>query len=254
MSWWDKYFAPGDIRHSQSTPSSVPSPPSSPSSSPTASNPTKAEEDTTSPSAQKSPLAPRFTERASSSTRQLRQDALLYGGLAFTLLSALVTRRSLARKHIAAYPQMIKTPIPSPSGTGTAKTQLSLPTFTPSNIPPKVEGGLDAAEALGLATLSVFSVFMAGTGLFMKWNNIGDVEDLRDWVRAGVGYDVYGGETEADKEIEAWMAEVLARKDGVGDLKTSVLEKMQELAEIDKKKYQAEKEARDVGAGTREKK
>lgn len=149
---------------------------------------------------------------------------------------------------------MIKTPIPSSSGTGTAKTQLSLPTFTPSNIPPKVEGGLDAAEALGLATLSVFSVFMAGTGLFMKWNNIGDVEDLRDWVRAGVGYDVYGGETEADKEIEAWMAEVLARKDGVGDLKTSVLEKMQELAEIDKKKYQAEKEARDEGAGTREKK
>lgn len=221
--WWDKYLAPGDIRHSQPQPLPLP---------------------TTAAVEEKSALAPRFTSRASASTRALRQDALLYGGLTFTLLSALITRRSLRRKHLAAFPQMIKTAI-SPTQPG--KTKLDLPSFTPSNTPPQVEGGLDAAEALGLATLSVFSVFMAATGLFMKWNNIGDVEDLRDWVRAGVGYDVYGGSTEADQEIEAWMAEVLARKDGVGDLKTSVLEKMQELAEIDKRKLEAAAEQEGMG-------
>lgn len=218
MSWWDKYFAPGDIRQSRpqqadAVAAATPDPPNAASHS--------------------SSLGPKYTERADASTRARRQNALLYGGLAFTLLSAVVTRRALRRKYLAAYPQMIK------QTTTKGGSKIEVPTFSPSNTPPKAEGGLDAAEALGLATLSVFSVFMAGTGVFMKLNNIGDVEDLRDWVRAGVGYDVYAGDTEADKEIEQWMAEVLSRKDGVGDLRTTIVEKMAELAELDKKKQEA---------------
>ncbi|KAI5357457.1 putative altered inheritance of mitochondria protein [Septoria linicola] len=218
-SWWDKYFAPGDIRQSRPIPQETIS----------------TQDEIVKPEV--SLLGPKYTERADASTRARRQHALLYGGLAFTLLSAIITRRALNKKHLAAYPQMVK------QATAQGGSKLQMPTFAPSNTPPKAEGGLDAAEALGLATLSVFSVFMAGTGLFMKLNNIGDVEDLRDWVRAGVGYDVYAGDTEADKEIEQWMAEILARKDGVGDLKTTIVEKMAELAELDKKKQEAKEAA-----------
>ncbi|KAM3421226.1 Altered inheritance of mitochondria protein 11 [Cercospora zeina] len=214
MSWWDRYFAPGDIRQSRQQQDDARSAPQNATS-------------------ELSSLGPKYTERADASTRARRQNALLYGGLGFTVLSAVVTRRALRKKYLAAYPQLVK-PASTKGG-----SRIEVPTFSPSNTPPTAEGGLDAAEALGLATLSVFSVFMAGTGMFMKINNIGDVEDLRDWVRAGVGYDVYAGDTEADKEIEQWMAEVLSRKDGVGDLRTTIVETMAELAELDKKKQES---------------
>lgn len=208
MSWWDKYFAPGDVRQQRQ----------------------QIEQAATIPKdeLQQSPIKPNIPTRVNDATRARRQNALLYGGAAFLGLSIFVTRRALIRKKLAAYPNLVKT-----QG-GNAK--IDVPTFTNSNVSPRAEGGLDAAEALFLATLNTFSLFMFGTGAFMKYNNIGDVEDLRDWVRQGVGYDVYAGDTEADKEIEQWMAEILSRKDGVGDLKTSIVEKIAELAEIEKKK------------------
>ncbi|KAF7193595.1 hypothetical protein HII31_05059 [Pseudocercospora fuligena] len=210
-SWWDKYLAPGDIRR-QNESSSKPAPIERPATAPP------------DPSQRNTP-----ERRVDAATRARRQNGLLLGGIAFTCLSAFVTRRALAKKKLAAYPKFVKA-VP---GQG---QKIDVPTFAPSNTQPKAEGGLDAAEALFLATLNVASVFMLGTGAFMKYNDIADVEDMRNWVREGVGYDVYAGDSEADKEIEAWMADILSRKDGVGDLKTSIVEKMAELAELDKKK------------------
>lgn len=77
----------------------------------------------------------------------------------------------------------------------------------------------------------------------MKYYDVADVEDLREFVRKGTGQDVFGGDRdeEAEKEIEGWMAEVLARKDGTGGLKESIVEKLAEMKERDKE-AEAEKE------------
>ena len=182
-SWWDKYLAPGDLRaqnrqqqdHQQS---------SQPTPSPTSAIP----------------------QRISAAHRARRQNALLLGGFVFTTLSLIITRRASRKKYLATYPTTLK---PNPK-TGTT----SVPHFTASNTSPKAEGGLDAAEALFIATLSVSSIFMLGIGGFMKYYDVADVEDLREFVRKGTGQDVFGGDRdeEAEKEIEGWMAEVLARR------------------------------------------
>lgn len=207
MSWWDKYFAPGDLRGKVQH---------------------QLEENAKLKDGLDTPIQPVLPKRIDAAHRARRQNAMLFGGLAFTCMTALVTRRALRKKHLAMYPHL-QTKVGKD-----AKVQL--PQFTPSNTPPKAEGGLDAAEALFLATLNVGAVFMAGVGGFMKYFDIADTEDLRDFVRSGIGYDVYAGDTEADKEIEQWFAEVLSRKDGTGDLQTTIVEKMAELAEIEKKR------------------
>lgn len=205
MSLWDRYFAPGDLRARRQAlaPPSIPT-----------STPSEAE--------QLSAIRPSTTsaavERVDPARRARRQNALFFGGLGFAMLSAFVTRRSLIRK---------RPPFPT--------------TFTPSNAPqPKAEGGLDAIEALGLATMNTVSVFMAAIGAgFIYWD-IADIEDLRDKVRKGVGFDVYGGEMDADKEIEGWVAEVLARKDGYGNLKDEIVDKLMELEQKERAKEEAQ--------------
>lgn len=188
MSFWDRYLAPGDIRARQRLEALQQS-------------------NQTEHRSEKGPL------RRDPGNRERRQDALLFGGIAFTCLSLLVTRRTLLRKH-GAYPK----------------------TFTPSNAPPPpVSGGLDAAEALGLATLNVCSFAMVAAGGLMKYFDIGDLEDMREQVRRGIGFDVYGGDSEADKEMEAWVADVLSRKDDQGGLRESIAQKLKDLEEMDKR-------------------
>ena len=182
MSWWDRYFAPGDLRRRQQAP---PPPPAAPTSHDGAPH-------TTTPALRPSVTAA-FT-RIDPSHRARRQNALFFGGLAFSLLSVAVTRRTILRKRSAAYPS----------------------TFTPSHMhiepPPgplqqmsKVEGTVMAIEALGLATLNVCAFFMAGVGGAMMWFDIAELEDLRGKVREGVGS---GGEVdeETEKAVEGWIA------------------------------------------------
>jgi hypothetical protein len=99
----------------------------------------------------------------------------------------------------------------------------------------KVDGPLEAVQALGLATLNTFAFFMAGLGGAMKYFDFADVEDLREGYRRALGYDVHSGESAADKEIEGWIADVLSRQDGTGKLRESVAEKILEL-ELQRKK------------------
>lgn len=216
-SFWDRFIAPGDIRRqAQEAPSTSAS--------------------STTPPSLDVPSPPPVSERIDAAHRVRRQDAMFFGGLAFTFLTAFVTRRALYKKQLAVFPHLKEMKVKDP------KAKIELPQFTPSNAAPKADGGLDAAEALFLATLNVAAIFMAATGAAMKYFDVADTEDLREAVRKGIGYDVYAGDTEADKEIEDWFAEVLSRKDGTGDIKTTIMDKMAELAEIEKRRKLEAKE------------
>lgn len=96
-----------------------------------------------------------------------------------------------------------------------------------------------AAEALGLATINTVSVFMAAIGAGSIYFDIADIEDLREKVRRGIGFDVYGGEADADKEMEEWVAEVLSRKDGYGNIKEEIMDRLMEMEQKEKAKEEA---------------
>ena len=147
--------------------------------------------------------------RLDPAARARRQDGLFFGGVAFTLLSLFITRRALAKKNLAM----------------AANPDAAI----------KVDGPLEAVQALGLATLNVFAFAMAGVGAAMKYFDFADIEDLREGYRRALGYDIHGGESAADKEIEGWIADVLARRDGTGNLREGVAEKILEL-ELQRKK------------------
>nr|POE90211.1 hypothetical protein CFP56_20678 [Quercus suber] len=202
MSFWERYFAPGDVRQQYQF--------ASPSTDLSVDGITASQEPGTQDRA--SALPP--LERIDPAHRERRKLALLYGGLSFTFLSLFITRRALRSKQLQIYPA----------------------TFTPSNKPPeKVNGGLEAAEALGLATLNVFSIAMASAGALMTFFDVADVEDMRERVRRGVGFDVYAGDAETDKELEDWVAETMSKQDGLTNLHQGVLEKLAELSEKEKR-------------------
>ncbi|KAF2482141.1 hypothetical protein BDY17DRAFT_252855 [Neohortaea acidophila] len=198
MSWWDKYLAPGDLRQQRQALSSP-------------SQPGTANED------EQPRLVVLKPPRLSQADRVRRQNGLLFGGLAFTLLSMIVTRRAVGRK-------LAQTALSAEGGAAAAES--------------KVDGSLEAVQALGYATLNVFSVAMLGIGGAMKYFDIADVEDMREVVRRQEGY---SEDSEANREIEGWIAEVLARKDGQGNLRESVVEK---VAEIERKRKEDEKRGR----------
>ena len=159
--------------------------------------------------------SPFIVPQLDAAQRVRRQNGLLFGGLAFTFLSLFITRRALRRKQLQDLPKK----------------------FTPSNSSPtNVDGGLEAFEALYLATLNVGSFFMLGIGAAMKYFDIADIEDLRQAVRRGTGNDTNAGESDADREIEEWIAKLLSRKDGKGDLTDEDIKKRSVLAEVEKTK------------------
>lgn len=203
MSIWERYLAPGDIRAQQRA---IPS-----------------QHDRALPTATQS--APMTTvkiaqplSRPDAATRARRQNGLVLGGAIFTALSILITRRAVAKKVSLIPP--------------TAATLDAAPS--------RMSAGLDGIQALTFATMNVFSVGMLSVGAACKYFDIADLEDMRDKVRSGLGYDVYGGDAEADKELETWVAEIMSRKD-VG-LRESVTSKLAELERIEKHKQVAASE------------
>ncbi|KAK5164321.1 uncharacterized protein LTR77_010016 [Saxophila tyrrhenica] len=191
--------------------------------------------------------------RIDAAHRVRRQNAMLYGGLVFTGLSAVVTRRSLRGKKVqvqglpAAAPGTATTAPAAGSAAVPPPTSTTIPGPTTTVAPPgqaqgsKADASLDALSALGLATLNVFSTFMLGAGIAMSYFDIADLEDIKQKVNQGLGNEVNeDGDAEGDREIETWIAEVLARKDGkegggIGGLREGVLEKMVEMEEGKKK-------------------
>jgi len=126
------------------------------------------------------------------------RGAVLFGaGAAFFAFSLLVTRRSFARRRLAANPAFY--------------------TDTPANVQQqarKVSGAMDAVEALSIATVNVLSLAMVGTGGLLWYFDINSVDDARRKLRGGLGVDGSGRvEKQAEEEFEEWMATVLSRKE-----------------------------------------
>jgi hypothetical protein len=128
------------------------------------------------------------------STRSLKQLGLFFAGAGFLTVSTLITRRSVARKQIAAFPKFYQ------------------PSHRPAFKGENAEGSLIAVEALGLATLNVVSFGIMATGGLSWAFDVSSVEDLRSMARRHVG--LPGGEADeaAEKEIEEWFAKMLSKK------------------------------------------
>ncbi|KAI0099837.1 hypothetical protein GGR51DRAFT_386115 [Nemania sp. FL0031] len=140
------------------------------------------------------PPPPPATRPSVLSQRSLKQLGLFFAGAGFLSLATLITRRSVARKHIATMPRFY--------------TQSNRPVNKMSS-----DSSLIALEALNLATLNVvgFAIMMTGG---VSWAfDISSIDDLRRMARKHIGPS--GGRTdeEAEQEIEEWVAKVLLRKE-----------------------------------------
>jgi len=136
------------------------------------------------------------------SPRSRYQFSFFLAGAAFVVLSTAITRRALVRKHRAVLP----------------KGQ-----FSPSNDVNKVDGGVEAAEALFLATINVTSVAIMGVGGAAWAMDVSNLEDLRTIVRKRMNFerevDAEGrpkkdDDTTSDEDMEEWVAVVMARLNG----------------------------------------
>jgi len=90
------------------------------------------------------------------------------------------------------------------------------PSFYQPNTKPNLSfnAGLEAFEALNLATLNVASLSIMAAGGALWAFDISSMDDMRRKIRGGLGVDGTGrSEQDAEEEIEEWLATVLARKD-----------------------------------------
>lgn len=140
-------------------------------------------------------------------TRGAKQLGLFFAGAGFLTASALIARRAVTRKMVDSLPRFYQ---PSHHG----------PKPPPRGPKEKSEDQLVAVEALGLATLNVFSFGVMMTGGLMFAFDISNVEELRRKARGSL-YGTNGVvDDAAEQQVEEWIAEVLSRKDkreGEGD-------------------------------------
>lgn len=135
--------------------------------------------------------------QTSQSERPNRSKVIFGAGVAFFAFSLLITRRSFARKRLAANPAFYA------NAPGHQAEQAK-----------QVSGAMEAMEALNIATINVLSVSMMATGGALWYLGINNMADARRVLRGGLGVDGTGkSEKDAEEEFEEWMATVLARKD-----------------------------------------
>jgi hypothetical protein len=128
-----------------------------------------------------------------------------------------ITRRSLTRRRLASIP----------------------PFYTGSTyFKPDINGGMEAFEALNIATINVLSFAMMAAGGTLCAFDINTLEDLRTRVRGGL--ELNGkSDGQVDAELEEWVASVLQRKDWKS--MQTVLEKEAEREEARKEKEKKER-------------
>lgn len=148
-------------------------------------------------SSQSALIEPQSTvQRAPQVERPHRSKVIFGAGIAFFGLSLLITRRAFARKRFT-------NPGFYASGPEAQAEQAK-----------KINGAVEALEALNIATINVASLAMIGTGGAMWYLDINSMADVRRMVRGGTGVDGTGRtEKEAEEEFEEWMATTLARKE-----------------------------------------
>jgi len=79
----------------------------------------------------------------------------------------------------------------------------------------KINGTLEALEALNIATINVASLAMIATGGTMWYMDINNMDDVRRMVKAGSVVDETGQTVKGGKdEVEEWMATTLTMKEG----------------------------------------
>ncbi|PQE15050.1 C6 zinc finger domain protein [Rutstroemia sp. NJR-2017a BVV2] len=142
------------------------------------------------------PQAPPATDAQPSkssifSPRSQRQFGLFAAGACFFALSTAITRRSLVRKYRMTVPRF----------------------YSPNTQVREVDGGMEALEALSIATINVFSLSMMATGGLLWAFDISNVDDMRRKVRKNMGLEGGQQDAEAEKQIEEWLATVLSRMD-----------------------------------------
>ncbi|KAJ6264213.1 hypothetical protein Dda_0356 [Drechslerella dactyloides] len=125
--------------------------------------------------------------------RRRKQLTLYFAGATFLLLSTALARRSTRRRNLATIPKYY-----------TPNTRISELTFN---------GGVDAFEALNIASLGVMSVGMMTVGAGMYMFDVVNVEETRRLVRSRYGWEGRKSEGEVEEELEEWIATVLARKE-----------------------------------------
>jgi len=130
-------------------------------------------------------------------TTSFQPRVIFAAGLAFSALSLLITRRSFVRKRLASSPAFYTN---SPSHHQHQSQTVS--------------GGMEALEALNIATVNVLSLAMLSSGGLLWYFDINSMEEARRKLRGGLGVDGSGRtEGDAEEEFEEWMASVLTRKE-----------------------------------------
>lgn len=77
-----------------------------------------------------------------------------------------------------------------------------------------INGGLEAFEALSVATINVMSVGIMAAGGFSYAFDISSMDDIRKSVKSSIAVGSAGGsDQETEKEVEEWFASILGRKD-----------------------------------------
>ena len=144
------------------------------------------------------PIAePLIPPAPSENERPERSKIILAAGTAFFAFSLLITRRAFVRRRLAANPAFY-TNAPHHHAQQSAK----------------VNGPLEAVEALSIATVNVLSLGMMATGGTLWYLGINSMADARKTLRGGLGVDGTGrSEQQAEEEFEEWMATVLSRKE-----------------------------------------
>ncbi|KAF2397375.1 hypothetical protein EJ06DRAFT_584332 [Trichodelitschia bisporula] len=127
--------------------------------------------------------------------RAKKQAGLFAAGGAFMLMSSLITRRAINRR-----------------------IQWSKPAFFhQSNMPPiaKVDGPLEAMEALTLATVNTMSFGIMLVGGLAFAANISSLDELKKITKERVGFDVEAAPALGDPALskEEWINQVLMEED-----------------------------------------
>lgn len=141
--------------------------------------------------------------RSFTSPRALKQLGLAAAGSAFLLASIAVSRRAIARKTISSVPSTFQPNIRPPIRAGD--------TLRGGASDKKSEPALDAAEALGLATLNVLSFAIFATGGVAFACDLSSVEDLKYYSRRKLYGPAGKPNEDTEKEMAEWVAGVLGK-------------------------------------------
>ncbi|KAL4991435.1 hypothetical protein BDW68DRAFT_151954 [Aspergillus falconensis] len=193
LSWFRSNQTPTPTHSSDAeSPTSLPSPPQ-PTSTPTPAEPTPRSTLPTKSTASTDDLPKLWTPSTN--------KKLFFGGAFFFALSLLTTRRALVRRFNASIP----------------------PYYTSSVYhKPDVNGGMEAFEALHLATINVLSFSMMASGGVLWAMGVNSIEDMRAYVKkrmvAGDG-ELSQTDQEMEKEVEEWVMKYLGKRIENGKLK-----------------------------------